>query len=221
MTFLNRAELAAKLEISEARVQQLVAAGAIHRRKGGFDLTESALAFAKWLRRNEESQRAKIRLINAQAAGHERRVRQSLKQLLTVGEVRELLYRWFDNYVVGNQAESSRIYHELALEQGENFARQYAHQILDSSRALALCYRDGITAACKAITEGLRADDERLDEIVDDLMRSARDDDEEVETDESASQPTKEDRHVQTPKTDHRKPQGEGRKARSERKAAK
>jgi hypothetical protein len=73
---IARAELAAKLEISESRVQQLVNAKVLPRESGGFDLCACALALLRHLRATKEADGltdARKKLVAAQTRATEQK----------------------------------------------------------------------------------------------------------------------------------------------------
>jgi transcriptional regulator of NAD metabolism len=161
--FLNREALAAQLEISPARVQQLTGLGVLTRRKGGYDVTESALSLAKYLRRDKAQKAARVRLITAAAAISERRQRQVLRQLVTLDEVRATL-DIFGDLKGALQAGSSIMFAELAQEVGEMKARSLTGAVYAEVLGTLLSHRTAVARACKQLAEGLH-EGARLDEV--------------------------------------------------------
>jgi phage terminase Nu1 subunit (DNA packaging protein) len=185
---LSRADLAGLLDVSEARIQQLTGAGVLKRRKGGYDPLESAVAFAKWLRRDEETKRARLRLLTAQAMNHERRLRQHLRKLLTVDELHDALLVAFEEGAGMVQRETSRLFHERAAVVGEDRARLDVHPIYTEFMRLLRGYRNGCDALADALRSGLVQDEARIDRLMEDFRQSvaAKLADEDVPTLEAA-----------------------------------
>jgi hypothetical protein len=169
--FLNREALAARLEISPARVQQLTGQGVLVRHKAGYDLTESAIALAKYARRDEEQKAARTRLVTAAAAISERRQRQALRQLVTVGEVRATLADLFGDLKGALQGGSSAAFAALAQEIGDQKARCLTSEVYREVLGALLRHRDATERACTALAAGLH-EGERLDQVVAELREA-------------------------------------------------
>ena len=166
--FLNREALAARLEISPSRVQQLTGVGVLTRHKGGYDVTECAIALAKYLRRDEEQKAARTRLITAAAAISERRQRQVLRQLVTLEEVRATLSAAFGDLKGALQAGSSVMFAELTQEVGDYKARCLTGAVYAQVLQILIQHRDAAAAACTALEAGLH-EGERLDQVAGEL----------------------------------------------------
>jgi hypothetical protein len=168
---INREALAARLEISPSRVQQLTGQGILVRHNDGYDLTEAAIALAKYARRDEEQKAARTRLITAAAAISERRQRQVLRQLVTLDEVRATLSDAFGDLKGALQAGSSVMFGELAQEVGESKARCLTGAVYAEVLAVLLRHRDGAQRACTALAAGLH-EGERLDQVAAELREA-------------------------------------------------
>lgn len=169
--FLNREELAAQLEISPARVQQLTGQGILERKKNGYDVVAAAIALARYVRRDEEQKAARVRLITAAAAISERRQRQVLRQLVTLGEVRATLSGAFGDLHGALQAGSSIMFAELKQEIGDDKARSLTGVVYAEVLAMLIQYRDAARRACERLEAGLHEGD-RLDRVVDELREA-------------------------------------------------
>ena len=142
--------------------------GILVRHKGGYDVTECAIALAKYLRRDEEQKAARTRLITAAAAISERRQRQVLRQLVTLDEVRATLSDAFGDLKGALQAGSSVMFAELAQEVGESKARALTGLVYRAVLVELLRHRDGAQRACTALAAGLH-EGSRLDQVAAEL----------------------------------------------------
>jgi hypothetical protein len=170
-TFVNRETLAARLEVSPSRVQQLTGAGVLTRHKQGYCLVESAIALAKYARRDEATKMARTRLICASAAISERRQRQALRQLVTLDEVQSTLSDLFGQLMGALRSGSGVIFAELAQEVGESKARSLTSVVYREVLGALLRHRDATERACSALEAGLH-EGERLDEVVAELREA-------------------------------------------------
>jgi hypothetical protein len=151
-TAVSLTELAPLLGISKTRVHQLVAEGVIPRGPGGrFDPLEAAVAVLGWFRRDEATKQARLRLLHASAANHERRLRRHVRQLLTVDELRDVLMLAFGRGVELVQAETSRLHGEMAGRLPDDEARRAAHAVYDHLRRVMLGFRNGATELCDVL----------------------------------------------------------------------
>ena len=171
---LNRDALAARLEISPARVQQLTAQGVLERGDGGYDLADCAIALLRYIRRNEAQEAAKTRRITAAAAISERRQRVALGTLATLDEVRTLLDDQFGRMHGALQAGSSEAFASISAELGDFKARPLTHAVYDPMLGALIRWRDGCLEALKEMRAGLR-NGARLDSVIAELAHSVSD----------------------------------------------
>lgn len=175
---LNRAALAAKLEISETRVQQYTNSGILIRQKGGYDLADSALALLAYTRRDTSATAARTRRVIAGAVLNERRARQALRQLATIQELRAVFFATYGELHNALQAGSSRAFYELAAEVDEPKARALTYVVYTAMLAVANDFRDAAARACVEIAQGLHMA-QRLDRVVEELRQAVSGDDDE------------------------------------------
>jgi hypothetical protein len=170
---ISRAELAALVGFSEARIQQLTAAGVLRRGRNGYEALEAATAIIGWLRRDELAKAARRRLLAAQALQHERRVQQHLRRLMTVAEARELFSVVLESAAAQIQRETSALFHEQAAAVGPDEARVRTFEVYSRLRRLLLGFRNAADEACRQIESGYLQDGTRIDDLVNELRRAA------------------------------------------------
>jgi hypothetical protein len=188
-TALSLGDLASLLGISKTRAHQLADAGVLVKRGRGFDPLQSALACIGYLRRDEETKQARLRMLRATAAGHERRLRRQLRHLLTVAELRELFATLFDSLWKLNQAEASRFHSTLASRLPDDEARRAAYVVYEANRLYCLGVRNGLADLARRIDAEVLPADARLEAVFDEIMASVMPDDDSHD-DDAEDEPT-------------------------------
>lgn len=173
-TTLSLSELASLLGISKTRAHQLAADGVIPKGPGGrFEPLPAAVAVLGWYRRDEETKAARLRLLHASAANHERRLKRQLRHLLTLDELREVLAVAFGSGQELMQAETSRFHGELAARLPDDAARQSTYLIYDHLRRTMLGFRDGCEQLVADLDREHLASDARIGEVFGKIMAAA------------------------------------------------
>jgi hypothetical protein len=168
---LNREALAARLEISPARVQQLTGLGVLTRHERGYDIVECAIALAKYVRRDEAQKAARTRLITTSAAIGERRQRQALRQLVTLEEVRATMDDAFGQAMGQLQAGSSSMFAELMQLVGDDKARYLTCLVYNAVLGALHQFREASAAAIEQLRDGLHQG-RRLDDVIEELRHA-------------------------------------------------
>jgi len=162
----SRAEMAHLLGLSETRLQQLTGLGIVTRSGGAYEPLETALAYIKYLKRDDEAKAARTRQVNATALRIEQKVRREQRRMLTVDELQEVAILIFEGARDSCQAESSRFYSEFSKSHSEHDSRLMTFKIYDPLDRLIMGWANGIIELMREINEDRLPDDARLDDVL-------------------------------------------------------
>lgn len=161
---VSLSQLASILNLSKTRTHQLVTDGVIPAAEDGrFDPLTAAVAALDYFRRDEQQKQARLKLLQASAANHERRLRRQIRHLITLEELGAIFDVQFDCASAMVQRESSVFHDSMAKRLPDQDARVAAFAVFNEMRRLLLGFRKGCADLLEELRNERLVDGERIE----------------------------------------------------------